>query len=119
MGEVIEGLLEGKDSAWSAAVRPQTQHSPPVAFRRNSRRTKPRHEGLSRQLHGDYDAIAIEGNGCMRCCDREPTLRIRPESASCRGVPYVEYECRKCGKTGGISLFEDTARAYWNEVCGV
>ncbi|HEY2342579.1 MAG TPA: hypothetical protein VGH90_06105 [Chthoniobacteraceae bacterium] len=82
---------------------------------RRVRRGRDRLAGSSRQLHGDYDALEHGGNGCVHCCGEEPTLRVRKERVSSRGFSYVEYECRRCGRRGGVSLFEDTARAYWNE----
>ncbi len=99
------------DMIRSVHPRSQTENRPS----RKGRRAATLHQGVSRQLHGDYDAIVLHGNGCAPCCGLEPMLRVRTERTAVRGVTYVEYECRRCGKRGGASLFEDTARAYWNE----
>ena len=57
-------------------------------------------------------------NGTEKCCGACPTLRVRPKWQTIKGekylIPYVQYECRVCEKTGGLAMDDREARQFWN-----
>jgi len=47
------------------------------------------------------------------CCGVPTMLRVRPRVTLTRLITYVRYECRGCGRTGGLAITEPEARELW------
>jgi len=44
-------------------------------------------------------------------------LRVRPEVVGATLVPYVRYECKVCGRAGGLARTGEEAAVRWDRKC--